>query len=708
VLRVGPTAPYSSINNMELISMVEQLHTSAQSVRTELVSTQIAADPSPLRTVMGPACYHAGTYGEGELTQVIQNDVSLDESLQGFGGETISEIRHAVFELMTGYATRVATAVFDAQFTEWETLVRSKLINRLGFSISHIDGMLNSLGEIKHQATRLQSLSLNSGPSDKVFQEYKANLKFVCAVAAQLLQYDTEINKRSKAIADSMFSVDVGARERVREHQDLRESMVKERRVVEHNLITHFDSGSTQDRGGVKINLKDFKVPEGLEKGRGLELIQSLNAFLKNRAPQYYAIMSDLIRVMAESKMGKFYKPASGRGGYQEVDSDIRSAYSLQSKELYDEICLKVPRKLMNDIRVTFKYGLEELPAVCEVGDGVTAVFCLLALHRPASLVYRDSLRTQLEEGSHKFKDGTNPGAKIKELRAVILEAIDLSVKVSWRLTGKGIVTVMSERGNNFAQVLSKYNTLGGIVDPEDCVVELNRMFTDIEEVINQMEIAGIDIKRVMAVRVMSLEKDKKPKAGSNPALCWYADGCTRTDCSFTHESGAKKEKKGKGKGKGSKGKGDGKSKGKGGKGGKGESKNDICKAKGCTGPSRGWPLCNTCRREGLEKGSMTLKDGSKMPVTAAEKKVPEVSTEKRLEQLEKQIHAAKSTREDSDGDDLELFTGGAPKCVKLAAISKKRERELNIHTASVFERMQPSYKRRSTEQELDEEFNDE
>jgi hypothetical protein len=228
------------------------------------------------------------------------------------------------------------------------------------------------------------------------------------------------------------------------------------------------------------------------------------------------------------------------------------------------------------------------------------------------------------------------------------------------------------------------------------------------------MEIAGIDIKRVMAVRVMSLDKgDNKTKSGTNPALCWYADGCTRTDCSFTHESGAKKgksDKKGKGKGKGSKGKGDSKGKGKGGKGAKGDAKNDICKAKGCTGPSRGWPLCNTCRREGLEKGSMTLKDGSKMPVTAAEKKIPEVSTEKRLEQLEKQINnAINATREDSDGDDLELFTGGAPKSVKLAAISKKRERELSIHTASVFERMAgPSSKRRSTDQELDDEFNQE
>ena len=111
----------------------------------------------------------------------------------------------------------------------------------------------------------------------------------------------------------------------------------------------------------------------------------------------------------------------------------------------------------------------------------------------------------------------------------------------------------------------------------------------------------------------------------------------------------------------------------------------------------------------------MTLKDGTKMPVTAAEKKVPAVSTEKRIEQLEKQlgkkvekqVNAALAIQEESDGDDLELFTSGAPRCVKLAAISKKRERELSIYTASVFERMAGSdCKRRSTKQELEDEFN--
>jgi hypothetical protein len=465
-----------------------------------------------------------------------------------------------------------------------------------------------------------------------------------------------------------------------------------------------------------KVNLKDLKVPDGLDKGKGLELIQGIKAFLKNRSPQYYAIMSDVIRILAESKVGKFFKPATAKDGYARVNLEIRNAYNIQSKELYDEICLKVSNKIMNDIRVTFKYGLEELPACCEVGDGVMAVFCLLALYRPASLVYRDSLRTSLEEGSHKFKDGSNPAAKIHELRQIILEAIDLNVKVSWRLTGKGIVTVMSERGNNFAQVLSKYNLVGGIIDPEDCVVELNRMFTDIEEVIIQMETAGVDIKRVMALRVMTADVDnhkKKGKPGTNLAICWYNEKCTRTDCTFTHDK--KKNGRDHSNGKGGGAKRDAKDKkGKGNRGGKGGGPNkDTCTAKGCTGPSRGWPLCNTCRREGLEKGFMALKNGTKM-VVSAEKKTPEVSTEKRLALLEKAAekqvtaNAATAADQESDGEDedLELFKGGAPKSVKIAA-AKKRKR---ANTVSVFNRMAGNYSRmhQSTDSELDAEFNQE
>jgi hypothetical protein len=146
---------------------------------------------------------------------------------------------------------------------------------------------------------------------------------------------------------------------------------------------------------------------------------------------------------------------------------------------------------------------------------------------------------------------------------------------------------------------------------------------------------------------------------------------------------------------------------------GKGKGKNETCQAKGCTAPSRGWPLCNTCRREGLEKGSMLLKDGNKMPVIALDKKekAPVVNTETRLANLEKKVMAAitSAKEQESDGDDeLELFQGGAPKSVKIAAAEKKRKRELGLNV-SIFDRMdRPAAKRCSTEQELDAEFEDE
>jgi hypothetical protein len=627
------------------------------------------------------------------------------------------EIQAAIMALMDQYAVTVSDAGYRAQFEGWQTRIEQPVSRGLRSIILNMDAIFPSLDDIRVKASRLQTLSLNSGPSTTALQEYQANLDFVCRIAQKLSMYDSNILNYTTQIDVLMFNSQ-GAEAKVK--QDERASMVAERKYVEHGLISHFESGSTHSRGDIKIMLKELKIPEAIEKGKGVEFIQNFKSFLKNRAPQYYAIMSDLIRILAESKIGKFYKPALAKNDNVEIKSEIREAYVLQARELYDEICLKVPKPIMNNIRVSFKYGIEEKQACCEVGDGPMAVFCLLALYRPAGLAYRDSLRTKLEEGSHQFKGGNNPAAKIKELRSIILEAIDLGVRVAWRTTGKGIVTVMSERGNNFAQILAKYNLPGGIIDPEDCITELNRMFTDIEETIVSMEDSGMDVKRVMAIRVMSADVNGKTgKPGTNIAICWYGNDCTRTDCTFTHNSNGKgsaakdskggKPPAGKGK-KGDKGKGKGK--------GKGE-KNEVCKAKSCTAPSRGWPLCNTCRREGLEKGVMTLKDGSKLPVTATTKKV-EVTTEARLAVLEKSltVHSAKADEEQEDGDDMELFTGnGAPKAAQIQAAHKllaseaalKRKR---VHWTNVFDRLgnsdpsNPSKTRRSTDAELEAEFN--
>ena len=212
--------------------MIDKLHTSAQAVRTEISSVRVAVDTSQLTTVMGPACLKAGKLGEAELHQFIASDEGLVNAMEGFGDDSQVQVMTAVGSLLDRYATRISRAVFAAEFNEWESIFKSKVSSRLGFSISHVEGMLDSLGDIKHYVARLQSLSNNSGPSELVLIEYNRNLDFVCSVAKQLIMYDANIETMSQHIGSLMFSTDAGAREEVKAQQDLRESMTKERKVI--------------------------------------------------------------------------------------------------------------------------------------------------------------------------------------------------------------------------------------------------------------------------------------------------------------------------------------------------------------------------------------------------------------------------------------------------------------------------------------------
>ena len=109
----------------------------------------------------------------------------------------------------------------------------------------------------------------------------------------------------------------------------------------------------------------------------------------------------------------------------------------------------------------------------------------------------------------------------------------------------------------------------------------------------------------------------------------------------------------------------------------------------------------------------MTLKDDSKMPVTASEAK-PASTTEARLAAVEKTLSANAAKADDSDGEDYELFTGNkAPRSVQIAQAelllaSEKANKKCKAANASVFERIgeQTNYKRRSTDAEIDIEFN--
>jgi hypothetical protein len=697
---------------MSIPSLSLECSAIAQQLRSELASVILTSDSSGFATVMGTGCKTAGIVTPSELSGLIKGDPGLIKAFEStaLSATQKSDIAKAIRGLMDGYAAKVADATFAETFHELDTRMGGPNLQRASAGTKLLDCLDNKIFELKAAAARAQNSGSNVAASDLSATTYAESIKFVTEIATKMDCYDRNIANLTNEIDTIMFSSVSEPTVAVAEKQMIRKSMISERDFVQQRLLKYFDGNSRQQKD-TKIHLKELKIPEQLEKDKGVELIMAMKAFMKNRATGLYAVMPDLIRIMAESKIGNYHKPTSKRDGYSGVPIEIRAAYTSQSQELYDELCLKVPAKVMNNIRVSFKYGKEDKQVQCEEGDGPMAVFCLLALYRPAGVAYRDSLRLTLEQASNKFKDGTNPLGKIKELRKTILEAQDLNVRILWRTTGKGIVTVMSERGNTFAQKLAKYNETGGVADPENCIVELNRLYTDIEETIVSLEEAGVDVKRVMQIRVMSAGSGAADKVLGN---CWYGEGCTKEGCKFEHSKNSNKQE-GKGKGKGqSKGKGKGKGQGKGqGKGGKGKGKGQstTCKAKGCTGPSRGWPLCDDCRRVGLEKGEIQIKDGTMMPVKAVTKKHA-YSTDSALmeqvaelkEMMEKHVNVALKIEElaSNDGDDVpELFVGnGKPRCVQKAQ-GKKRA----FMSMGIMDRL--GKKPRTTDEELEAEFED-
>ena len=113
----------------------------------------------------------------------------------------------------------------------------------------------------------------------------------------------------------------------------------------------------------------------------------------------------------------------------------------------------------MLDMRKEFRYGTEEKVAKCVTGDGLMAIFCILAKRRPAGTAYREEIRDRLGNIASGFKSNGQPAAigSKRPARADLDEAIDLDIKLQWSRTGKPVVAILSERSNMFSQVLSVY-----------------------------------------------------------------------------------------------------------------------------------------------------------------------------------------------------------------------------------------------------------
>ena len=192
--------------------------------------------------------------------------------------------------------------------------------------------------------------------------------------------------------------------------QSVRTALEKESEYTQKKVFDYFETGSKAVGSGAKVQLTDLVIPKDIHKGKGKELVQNVRAFLQMRAPYYYVIMPQLCYTMANALVGLHSLPPTKADGYVTVKESLRELYSAQSLRLWEEIERRVGKDVIANIRKDFKYGVEEKKTSCEVGDGVTAVFCLLALYRPSGLAYREKIKDQLAASVGKFSDGSCPG----------------------------------------------------------------------------------------------------------------------------------------------------------------------------------------------------------------------------------------------------------------------------------------------------------
>ena len=333
----------------------------AQQIRSELSSIQISSDTTGFTTVMGAGCKSAGISNPSELSATIKADPALNKafSTNGLDSQQKAEVARAIRGLMDTYASKVADATYAKTFEELEATMARPNLTRAHAGAKLLDILDSKMGELKDAAARVQQAGNKSAATTAAAAKYEESIKFVKVTAAKLSSYDLNIAQLTNQIDEIMFSGDSAPTTTAKDKQTIRKSMISEREFVQQRLVHYFDA-SAQSSKDSKVYLKELKIPDQLEKDKGVELIMATKGYLKNRTLSFYAIMPDLTRIMSESKIGNFYKPASKKDGFASVPIEIRSDYTLQAQELYDELCLKVPNKVMQNIRVSFKYGLEE------------------------------------------------------------------------------------------------------------------------------------------------------------------------------------------------------------------------------------------------------------------------------------------------------------------------------------------------------------
>ena len=320
----------------------------------------------------------------------------------------------------------------------------------------------------------------------------------------------------------------------------VRNSFDTEKAHTEAKLLKHFDSSLGSQSGSRKLD--PLNMTNGLEKDKCEELIQAIRHFVKQRIKEYYCLAPELFRVLNDfdPELGVRYRPPTKTDDYNAVPKEFRDKYDVGSASLWDELCLKLPADAKARLKATNNYGVDDQETVkCEPKDGVTAVFGLLTMYKSIEKAYREELTAKLETSVNKLSNGSNPSQVVGELRDVLTKVTELGVKLEWSKVGRDIVTLLIERSNNFAMRLAKYAKKGGIINPMDCGVELEQVYTDIQQACKDMKGADLSLKGLSGRANAARTGDRVMPE------CRFGSECYRNDCKFGHKDGKAKKQSG-------------------------------------------------------------------------------------------------------------------------------------------------------------------
>ena len=632
-----------------------------------------SVDDSTFTTVMGSGCKSAGKAEPSELAARIRSDATLLDYMPA--GSDGSKGRKAVRKLLDDHGTTAADAVFNATVTEYSKLHTIPAAAKASEALLAARDLENKLVEVTAAASRIAA-DPKHARSEAAEARFDASLKVVTEAVDICKGYKAKMGQYSDQLS-AEYKKDPVDTKFVKQLQAARDGLKKEIQYINNQLIEHFDGGLDETHSDTKFALTSLEIPAQLEKGKGLQLITAVKAFLKFRAPQYPITTAYILRVLEEAKIGHFgFIPPNKADKYSAVSETLRNGYERESQEIYDELARKAKSATISAIRKGTIYGIQQQTAKCEEGDGVMAVFCMLALYRPADNPYRESIKDKLATLPSKMKPGSDPAVKITEFREDLQEALDLGIKIQWTRTGKPIVSILSERSNTLAAKLTKYTEKGAIADAEDAAVELDRMFDDIEQACGELEEHGCDIKRAGFANQVGLKRkrDDDDNGDRGKVTCWYDTNCTNKNCTFHHPNGRKIDKDTKRK--------DG---------------DKLCQAWKCKNPSKKFRFCTKCHRENAPKGKIQISKTEWVdlkPSKADDKSGDKLKEKnKRINQLEKQLKEAKDSNKrdrdepDADGDDSDddIFDEPASKAGEGGPKSKRGKKRAKV---AVFKRL--------------------